>query len=202
MSAAVQDLARLQAAGTGPAVRLIRGDAVELEPVRWLWPGFLPAGMLTILGGAPGCGKTTIALALAATVTRGGTWPDGSRCTQPGDVLVWSGEDGHSVTAARLKASGADMTRVHFIDGITGSEGEAFDPGRDMLLLESTAESLPAPRLLILDPIVSAVAGDSHKGAEVRRSLQPVVALGQRLGELTSGAAAGSNVVALKQVAG
>ena len=34
-------------------VRLIRGDAIELEPVRWLWPGFLPAGMLTILGGAP-----------------------------------------------------------------------------------------------------------------------------------------------------
>ena len=44
---------------TGAAVRLIRGDAVPLEPVRWLWPGFLPAGMLTILGGAPGCGKPT-----------------------------------------------------------------------------------------------------------------------------------------------
>jgi len=74
------------------------------------------------------------------------------------------------------------MRRVHFIDGITGSEGEAFDPGRDMLLLEATAEALPAARLLILDPIVSAVAGDSHKGAEVRRALQPVVTLGQRLG--------------------
>ena len=181
MSAVVQDLARLQAAG-GAAVRLIRGDAVALEPVRWLWPGFLPAGMLTILGGSPGCGKTTIALSLAATVTRGGTWPDGSRCAEAGDVVIWSGEDGHAVTAARLVASGADMSRVHFIDGITGSDGEAFDPGRDMLLLEATAEALPSARLLILDPIVSAVAGDSHKGAEVRRSLQPVVALGQRLG--------------------
>jgi putative DNA primase/helicase len=182
VSAALQDLARLQNAGTGPAVRLIRGDAVALEPVRWLWPGFLPAGMLTILGGAPGCGKTTIALSLAAAVTRGGTWPDGSRCTQAGDVVIWSGEDANAVTAARLVAAGADMRRVHFIDGITGSDGEAFDPGRDMLLLESTAERLPAARLLILDPIVSAVAGDSHKGAEVRRALQPVVALGQRLG--------------------
>ena len=163
-------------------VRLIRGDAITLEPVRWLWSGFLPAGMLTILGGAPGCGKTTIALSLAATVTRGGVWPDGSRCTQAGDVLIWSGEDGHAVTAARLVAAAADMQRVHFIDGITGSEGEAFDPGRDMLLLEQTLEALPAARLLILDPIVSAVAGDAHKGAEVRRSLQPVVTLGQRLG--------------------
>ena len=182
MSAVVRDLARAAAVATAPAVRLIRGDAVELEPVRWLWPGFLPAGMLTILGGAPGCGKTTIALSLAAVVTRGAAWPDGSRCTVAGDVLIWSGEDGHAVTAARLVAADADMRRVHFIDGITGSEGESFDPGRDMQLLETTAEALPGVRLLILDPIVSAVAGDSHKGAEVRRSLQPVVTLGQRLG--------------------
>lgn len=180
MSAASQDLARARTAM--PAVRLLRGDAVKLEPVHWLWRGFLPAGMLTILGGAPGCGKTTIALSLAATVTTGGVWPDGTRCTEPGDVLIWSGEDANAVTAARLVAAGADMSRVHFIDGVTGSESEAFDPGRDMELLEATAEALPAPRLLILDPIVSAVAGDSHKGAEVRRALQPVVTLGQRLG--------------------
>lgn len=165
-----------------PAVRLLRGDAVTLEPVRWLWRDFLPAGMLTILGGAPGCGKTTIAMSLAATVTKGGTWPDGTRYLLPADVLIWSGEDASAVTAARLVAAGADMRRVHFIDGITDNEAEAFDPGRDMALLEATAEKLAAPRLLILDPIVSAVAGDSHKGAEVRRALQPVVTLGQRLG--------------------
>jgi putative DNA primase/helicase len=174
--------ASTRAAPPPPAVRLIRGDDVKLEPVRWLWPGFLPAGMMTILGGAPGCGKTTIALSLAATVTRGGLWPDGSRCTQPGDVVIWSGEDANAVTAARLVAAGADMTRVHFVAGVSDSQGEAFDPGRDMLLLEATAEALPATRMLILDPIVSAVAGDSHKGAEVRRALAPVVTLGQRLG--------------------
>lgn len=182
MSTAERDLARAADLLSAPPVRLIRGDAVALEPVRWLWPGFLPAGMLTILGGSPGCGKTTIALSLAATITRGGVWPDRTRCTQPGDVLVWSGEDAHSVIAARLRAEGADMSRVHFIDGLTEGEREPFDPGRDMALLEATAEALPAPRLLILDPIVSAVAGDSHKGAEVRRSLQPVVELAQRLG--------------------
>jgi len=180
MSAAARDLAR--AGGAMPAVRLLRGDAVKLTPVRWLWRGFLPAGMLTILGGAPGCGKTTIALSLAAAVTRGGIWPDGTRCTEPGDVMFWSGEDAKEVTAARLVAAGADMSRIHFIDGVSGADGDAFDPGRDMPLLEVTAEGLAAPRLLILDPIVSAVAGDSHKGAEVRRSLQPVVDLGQRLG--------------------
>lgn len=168
------------AAGALPTVRLVRGDAVKLEPVRWLWHGFLPAGMLAILGGAPGCGKTTIALSLAATLTRGGTWPDGSLCTEPADVLIWSGEDAQPVTAARLVASGADLARVQFVDGI--DDGGAFDPARDMDLLESAAAKLVAPRLLILDPIVSAVAGDSHKNAEVRKALQPVVDMAQRIG--------------------
>jgi putative DNA primase/helicase len=165
-----------------PAIRLLRGDAVVLEPVRWLWPGYLPAGMLTLLGGAPGCGKTTIALSLAATVTRAGVWPDGAPCDGAGDVVVWSGEDPHSVAAARLAAAGADMSRVHFVDGVIGASTDAFDPGRDMALLAATAERLAAPRLLILDPIVSAVAGDGHKSNDVRRSLQPVVDLGSRLG--------------------
>ena len=152
MSAVVQDLARAAGlAAATPTVRLVRGDTVTLEPVRWLWPGFLPAAMLTILGGAPGCGKTTIALSLAATVTSGGAWPGGMGRSTIGDVLIWSGEDAHPVLAARLEAMGADMRRVHFIDGISGSEGEAFDPGRDMPLLEATAERLAAPRLLILD---------------------------------------------------
>ena len=35
--------------------------------------------------------------------------------------------------------------------------------------------------LLIIDPIVNAVAGDSHKNGEVRRSLQPVVDFGEKL---------------------
>lgn len=182
MSAAVQDLKR--AAEALPSVRLIRGDAVTLEPVRWLWNGFLPAGMLTILGGAPGCGKTTIALSLAAALTSAKHWPDGSRCAEPGDVLVWSGEDAQSVLAARLAACGADMQRTHFIGGVTDGGGDsAFDPGRDIDLLEAAMDAMTSkPKLLIVDPIVSAVAGDSHKSAEVRRSLQPVVDLARRVG--------------------
>ncbi len=182
MTALQNDLDRLRAVATGPAVRLLRGDAVKLEPVKWLWPGFLPAGMLTILGGPPGSGKTTLAQSIASVITTGGKWPDGTRCPGTGDVLIWSGEDAHAVTASRLVAAGAEMSRIHFVDGITGDDDDAFDPGRDMSLLEATAERLTAPRLLILDPIVSAVAGDGHKSNEVRRALQPVVALAQRLG--------------------
>lgn len=163
------------------AVRLLNASEVPLEPVRWMWRGFLPAGMLTLLGGAPGCGKTTIALSVAATMTRAGKWPDGTICAEAGDVLIWSGEDAPAVAAARLAASGADMKRIHFVDSM--ASGRAFDPSQDMRMLESTAKNLGRPiKMLILDPIVSAVAGDGHKTNDVRRALQPVVDMAQRLG--------------------
>jgi putative DNA primase/helicase len=41
--------------------------------------------------------------------------------------------------------------------------------------------------LLVVDPVVSAVAGDSHKNTEVRRALQPLVDLASRIGAAVIG---------------
>ena len=161
------------------AIRLIRGDQLRLAPVTWLWGGWLARGKFHVVAGAPGTGKTTLALALAATLTRGNCWPDGTR-SQAADVAIWSGEDGLEDTLApRLLASGANLKRVHFIHGCADQGGHrAFDPAMDADLLNDAFHSLPSPpALLIVDPIVSAVSGDSHQGSVVRRSLQPLVDL-------------------------
>ncbi len=179
---AANDMKRLQSAGLPPSVVLVNGADLTPEPVRWLWPDWLALGKLHILAGAPGQGKTTIALAMAATLTIGGRWPDGSRCT-PGNVLIWSGEDDPADTLLpRLIASGADRTRCYFVSGTRiDGEVEPFDPARDMAALEAQALEIGGIKLLIVDPVVSAVAGDSHKNTEVRRALQPLVDLGSRL---------------------
>jgi putative DNA primase/helicase len=131
-----------------------------------------------VLGGAPGTGKTTISMALAATVTTGGRWPDGSR-SPVGNVVIWSGEDDPADTLVpRLALSGADLSRVYFIADVFDGDGRrSFDPARDMEPLRRKLAEIGDVRLLIVDPIVSAVMGDSHKNAEVRRSLQPLVDL-------------------------
>ncbi len=165
-----------------PEVVLLNGADLTPEAVRWLWHGWLALGKLHILAGAPGQGKTTIALACAATVTIGGRWPDGGRC-DPGNVLIWSGEDDPADTLLpRLLAAGADRARCYFVSG-TRIDGEvqAFDPARDMGALETQAHHIGGVKLLIVDPVVSAVAGDSHKNTEVRRALQPLVDLASRL---------------------
>lgn len=164
-------------------VVLLNGMDLQPEPVSWLWPGWLALGKLHILAGAPGQGKTTIALACAATVTIGGRWPDGS-CTEQGNILIWSGEDDPSDTLLpRLLAAGANRNRLYFVSG-TRIDGEvqSFDPARDMAALEIQAKRIGGIKLLIVDPVVSAVPGDSHKNTEVRRALQPLVDLASRLG--------------------
>ena len=58
------------------SVILVNGADLNPEPVVWLWRDWLALGKLHLLAGAPGQGKTSIAIAFAATVTSGGRWPD------------------------------------------------------------------------------------------------------------------------------
>jgi putative DNA primase/helicase len=181
----------IEAAATAKIVNLPRTEAnalraesvvlrmaadVPLEPVLWLWPHFIARGKMHLLGGAPASGKTTLAIAIGAVVSNGGRFPDGSRASV-GNVVIWSGEDGISDTLVpRLKAVGTDLSRVHFVECVRDVAGSRpFDPARDMSKLETALEQTGNVALLIIDPVVSAVSGDSHKSNDVRRALQPLV---------------------------
>lgn len=164
-------------------VLLVCGSTLKPKPISWLWTYWLALGKVHVLAGPAGQGKTTIALAFGATVTTGGRWPDGSQC-KPGNVLVWSGEDDASDTLLpRLLKAGADPSRVYFVSG-TRTDGEVapFDPAKHLAQLLEAVEQIGGVTLLIVDPIVSAVTGDSHKNTEVRRALQPLVDLAATCG--------------------
>ena len=169
-------------------VVLVRGSDLTPTAIEWLWLYWLALGKFHILAGQPGQGKTTLALACIATLTSGGRWPDGSRVA-PGNALIWSGEDDPADTLLpRLIAMGADVSRVYFITGARiGGEAVPFDPARDLVQLTAQADKIGDVRLLVVDPVVSAVAGDSHKNGEVRRALQPLVDLASYLGAAVLG---------------
>jgi putative DNA primase/helicase len=160
-------------------VTFIQGCTVQPENISWAWNGWLPLGKLVIFAGQPGTGKTTVMLAIATVITIGGRLPDGTEA-EMGSVVIWSGEDGISDTLVpRLIAMGADMSKIYFI---SGSDGKPFYPDQDMLLLAEKMKTVPDAKLVIIDPVVSAIGGDSHKNAEVRRGLQPLVDLGRDTG--------------------
>ncbi|MCB1611078.1 MAG: AAA family ATPase [Xanthomonadales bacterium] len=159
-------------------MQLTEGHEITPEPISWLWQNWLALGKLHVLAGAPGTGKSTIAFQLAATITVGGRWPDGSIAPM-GSVVIWSAEDDPADTIMpRLLAAGADLTRIRILRAteIAGEEHH-FNASTDMDLLSQAITDVGGVRLLIADPIVAAVSGDGHKNADVRRSLQPLVDL-------------------------
>ena len=88
----------------------------------------------------------------------------------------------NDVLLPRLLVAGGDPRRVHFVDAVTDhGKPRPFDPSTDMPALVTAARLLSNLKLIILDPVVSAVAGDSHKNTETRRGLQPVVDLAAQL---------------------
>lgn len=165
-----------------PMVHITCAADIKPEAIRWLWKGWLARGKFHIFAGQAGTGKTTIAIALASTVSNGGRFPDGT-LAPVGDVLIWSGEDSAQDTLVpRLIAADADMNRIHFIGDVQhGDEMRSFDPATDIKVLLDTAIRLGNVSLLIVDPVVNAVAGDSHKNGEVRRALQPLVEFGEKM---------------------
>jgi hypothetical protein len=71
-------------------------------------------------------GKSQITASIAAIVTSGGTWPvETARCT-PGDVVFCTAEDDPADTLRpQLEAAGADIRRIHVVDGvIVGYRGD------------------------------------------------------------------------------
>lgn len=164
-------------------LKIRKASEIEPEPMFWLWEGWLPKEALCIYAGQGGIGKSTVTLSWAATVTRGGTWPNGARCENPGRVLIWSGEDGVANTLRpRLEAAGADLDMVDILDGVEeAGVSMSFDPSKHIPLLKEEYGNGDLA-LLIIDPLVSAITGNMDKTNEVRRGLQPIVDFAVEIG--------------------
>lgn len=170
------------------SIELLSAGSINPIAIRWLWGGWLAESRLQILAGAPSTGKTTISVRVAATISTGGLWPDGTR-SPVGNVVIWSGEDDPGDTLIpRLKAAGANLDRV-FIVGRAQEDGAArpFDPARDMPALADALKRAGDVKLVIIDPVAMVAVKDLHRNAETRRDLQPVVDLCRETGAAVLG---------------
>ena len=157
--------------------KVVPFDKVAPCEVQWLWPGRIPQGCLTVVAGRPGVGKSLLSLAVAASVSTGQAFPDGTLPAQPGTVLLLCAEDDPAATIRpRLDAAGADLSRVHLLEpavilsDVYGNQREVYQ-ALSLADLEPIKQAIEATqaRLLVLDPLGSYLRGvDAHRETEVR----------------------------------
>jgi len=150
----------------GRRVQAISAHSIRRAEVSWLFPGRIPLGMVTILAGVGGLGKSTWTCLLAGE--------------NDGFTLIATAEDSPETTVRpRLEAVRADLKRVQFLSVRTeeGYEDGIVIPD-DLEELEELVARKKA-NLVIVDPLVAHLPGhiDSYKDQSVRRALAPLYRL-------------------------
>jgi len=164
---------------------LIRLSTVQSKAVPWLWQPYLPFGMLSILSGDPGAGKSFVAMAIAASLTHGRT-PRTFDPVMPIDVLYLSVENSAEyVLRPRFDALGGDPEKFVLLNGsLSGSGDKARRAGislADIDLLEQSLLETKA-RFVVIDPIQSYLGADTdmHRANETRPILDNLARLADR----------------------
>lgn len=99
-----------------------------LGKVTWLWPNWIPQGMISLLIAPPGGLKSAMALAIAGIMLKQDQWPDGSPNQLPKDASVlWVDTEGFwQGTAQRAVDWGIPLDRI-IVPGESSDESTLLD---------------------------------------------------------------------------
>jgi putative DNA primase/helicase len=168
-------------------VRLRLSD-IAPEKIEWLWNNRLAVGKLHLFAGDSDLGKSNTSRDIAARVSTGVEWPDGRAGCAPGNVLIFTAEDGLADTVRpSCEALGADLDRIDVIPVVRtpSRDGELVERGfnltTDIPQLARALEESSNVKLVILDPVSSYLGGtDSYKNSDMRGILAPVSSLAEK----------------------
>jgi RecA-family ATPase len=154
-----------------PVVRVAEIVAEE-NSQRWLIDQLWGAAAVGVIGGAPKCSKTWLALDMSVSVATGTPCLDRYDVPLPGPVLVYLAEDSLAIVRERIEGIARhrglqlDAVPIHVITAPVLRLDR--DPHRTQLL--ETARRL-RPRLLLLDPLVRLHGIDENHAGEVAELL-------------------------------
>lgn len=150
-------------------------NSYEEKEVEWIWRGWIPQGMISVLEGDPSLGKSTLCADLSMRITQGKPFPGESEPHIQGGVLFLSSEDDPGrILVPRLRSAGADLNRVYFWDK------HPYFP-EHFAELEQIIEQLGIV-MVVFDPFFAFLGSDidSYKDQNVRSVLSPLAKIAER----------------------
>lgn len=168
---------------------VIRGDQVSEKPLRYSWKPYLPVGKLVHVGGVSSQAKSPMTVDLAARISTGADWPDGTKNTQgPKSIIMLNVEDDYQDTILpRFRLAGGDKSKLHYVQGVRIASGASnlermFTLETDMQRLVRLARTLPDLGLIVIDPVTNYLGGKKFiDEADVRSILTPLANLAAEL---------------------
>jgi len=162
--------------------RAVTFDQVEEIDQDWLWPGMIPAGLLTVIFGPPKASKTTLVIDYAARISRGDVNPDGTSLGVAAPVLMGALEDiSESSTVKKLKAAKADLSMVVDISG--GPDGDGLELELDHVAwLHEVAAEHPGVAMIVIDTLSNSANKSITTRPGLKAMLKPLAALAANTG--------------------
>jgi hypothetical protein len=150
----------------------LREIADTLPPIKWLWPDWIPRGMITLVGAVPGAGKSYFALDLARRVIVGEPFPDGT--PQPpasGNgpkprVIYVDAESVPQILKERAQLWQMDTTQLYLMRPQDKLYIDFGDPADRDHLVEMTLHLEPA--LIVVDSLGSISSKGENNVEDVR----------------------------------
>lgn len=164
----LQELTAVQVGGEREnPFRPLAAIAGDLPPITWLWPRWIPRGFITLLGAAPGAGKSLVALDLARRVIAGESWPDGNGKPQPGNVLYVDAEYVPQLAVERAAAWAMDTYRLYMMLPVDGRFFIDFCAADDRDRLTEMVYAIE-PALIVVDSLSSISSAGENAVDDVR----------------------------------
>ena len=167
-------------------LKLINLVDVEIETVNWLWKGYTPLGMITLIDGDPGLGKSTLTTYMGSCVSQGIPLEGDTEPSTPRKVIVASTEDHIAcVIKPRYKAAGANMENILYLECVEApKEPEAPFMLPDHIDQLETACLYHKPALVIIDPLMSVLSPkiNSYSDQGVRQAMSGLKRIAEKSG--------------------
>jgi putative DNA primase/helicase len=135
--------------------------AEQLGPIEWAWEKWLPKGLLTILAGESGTGKSALALRICGTFLRGDPWPDGTPYNgEQGSVLWCEAEAAQAVNLGRAQAWGLPLEQILTPLPELLLDIQLDQPAHQAALVEMAM--LPQVKLIVIDSLRGMQQGEEN----------------------------------------